>query len=556
MHYVYHITACSQYTWNGTTYTQSGTYLYNYICGNGCPSVDTLYLIINQPMHYVYHITACSQYTWNGTTYTQSGTYLYNYICGNGCPSVDTLYLVINQPMHYVYHITACSQYTWNGTTYTQSGTYLYNYICGNGCPSVDTLYLTISQPMHNVYHITSCGQYTWNGSTYTQSGTYLYNYVCGNSCPSVDTLYLIINAGTHNSLCQIGCGPFTWNGKTYCQSGTYVYTYTNSTGCASADTLHLTISNNTLVMGSCSETNPPCGSGWCGQGTGSVSAGKIISSNGTVTYVWKNSCGKVVGTCATVTGLAPGTYYLTASDKCSTVTCCATIVEPVTPWVYISAGSCSNSCGWGSSNTLYVGQNITLNAEAYGGSQFTYQWTGSGLSCSNCASPVFTATQAGTFTLTVTVTNCTGCTATGSITICVINCGGNGGGCGWGNGGNCGGNNGGGCGGGGNNGGGCSGGHDYKTTDQDASTVIDNVFDIKVYPNPFNSQFHVSVNSSAAEDVYVKVFDITGQIVYEKTVSPVSDNMLQSDMLQSGVYFVQVIQGGQVQLFRVVKQQ
>jgi hypothetical protein len=40
--------------------------------------------------------TACASYTWNGSTYSQSGTYTYAYLNASGCASVDTLKLTIN----------------------------------------------------------------------------------------------------------------------------------------------------------------------------------------------------------------------------------------------------------------------------------------------------------------------------------------------------------------------------------------------------------------------------------------------------------------------------
>jgi hypothetical protein len=40
--------------------------------------------------------TACGTYTWNGSSYTQSGTYTYAYLNATGCASVDTLKLTIN----------------------------------------------------------------------------------------------------------------------------------------------------------------------------------------------------------------------------------------------------------------------------------------------------------------------------------------------------------------------------------------------------------------------------------------------------------------------------
>ncbi|WP_159451929.1 PKD domain-containing protein [Hymenobacter roseosalivarius] len=69
----------------------------------------------------------------------------------------------------------------------------------------------------------------------------------------------------------------------------------------------------------------------------------------------------------------------------------------------------------------LYLGygpQSLTLTAS--GGS--SYQWSPStGLSNASIANPVFTATTAGTFAYTLTVTNEFGCTATKSISITVV---------------------------------------------------------------------------------------------------------------------------------------
>jgi len=52
--------------------------------------------------------TACDSYTWNGTVYTTSGTYVYSYTNGNSCPSADTLKLTIKQSTHNVTTQTAC----------------------------------------------------------------------------------------------------------------------------------------------------------------------------------------------------------------------------------------------------------------------------------------------------------------------------------------------------------------------------------------------------------------------------------------------------------------
>lgn len=84
-------------------------------------------------------------------------------------------------------------------------------------------------------------------------------------------------------------------------------------------------------------------------------------------------------------------------------------------------------------SNTIYTGgiptnlylgygpQSITLTANITGtASVVSYVWSGSGLSCTNCQSPVFTPSAPGNYTFSVLATNQYGCSTTSSVSICV----------------------------------------------------------------------------------------------------------------------------------------
>ncbi len=239
---------CDSYTWNDTTYTESGDYQQAFTVANGCDSVVTLHLTVNYSTHNVETETSCGSYDWHGMTCDTSGTYIYAYENGSGCPSTDTLHLTVNYGTHNVETETACESYTWHGEIYTETGTYTYSYTNGDGCPSVDTLHLTVNHGTHNVETESACESYIWHGETYTITGSYTYAYTNAAGCPSVDTLHLTVNYFTRSTLFDTvveNALPYVLNDSSYMQSGIYQQTLANIAGCDSLLTLHLTVLNN-----------------------------------------------------------------------------------------------------------------------------------------------------------------------------------------------------------------------------------------------------------------------------------------------------------------------
>jgi hypothetical protein len=72
--------ACDSFYWavNGNTYFNSTLDTSNYFGVFGCDSTFILDLVINNTTSSTTVDTACDSYTWNGTTYTQTGTYSSN----------------------------------------------------------------------------------------------------------------------------------------------------------------------------------------------------------------------------------------------------------------------------------------------------------------------------------------------------------------------------------------------------------------------------------------------------------------------------------------------
>ena len=327
-------TVCDGYMWNGTQYTASGDYTYDYTDGNGCASTDTLHLTISASAINTIEMTVCDSYKWeNGTeeVYTTSGVYTYSYTTTDGCNGTDYLVLTVNNSTSGNENVTACDSYEWNGVKYNESGVYTfdttnavgcdstatltltinnsntgvdavvacdsYEWIDGNvytasnstatytltnaaGCDSVVTLNLTLNTKVTSTFAETACSAYVWDGSYYTESGSYSKTYEAANGCDSVVTLTLTINQPVANTVSETACGSYIWNGISYTASGVYTLTETAANGCDSVVTLNLTINQPTAST----ETYESC--------TDYLWNGQTITATGVYTYTTVNAAG------------------------------------------------------------------------------------------------------------------------------------------------------------------------------------------------------------------------------------------------------------------------
>lgn len=246
--------ACSSFTWiDGNTYTaNNSTATYTYIGGasTGCDSSVTLNLTINNPTTSIDSQTVCGSYTWrNGVTYTASNSTAKDTIVGgavNGCDSIISLNLTINNPTTGIDVQSACVSYTWrNGVVYTVSNNTAQDTIIGgaaNGCDSIITLNLVIGQTSSGTDNKIACGSFSFNGQTLTQSGTYLDTIANIAGCDSFITLNLTINLPSASTIRDTICSgaSYTFGSQTLTASGTYNRTLTNAAGCDSVITLNL----------------------------------------------------------------------------------------------------------------------------------------------------------------------------------------------------------------------------------------------------------------------------------------------------------------------------
>ena len=297
------VTACGSYTWiNNITYTSSTNsptvVLTN---SNGGDSTVTLNLTITPVLNDTTLIQACGSYSWNGTTYTNSGIYQGATV---NCTTSFLNLLITPSTVHNL-SVTACGSYTWNGITYNNSGIYTGPTL---NCVT-EILDLTITPSLADTTFISTCDEYSWNGTLYTSSGIY-----AGPTTNCItEYLNLTITPSTNDTTHVIACNNYTWNGNLLSNSGIYIGQTNN---CQTEilnltiQTLDLGINytNQTLSV---NQTGPGITYQWidCGANNspiaGATSQSFSPSANGSYAVIVTQGACNETSDCFTVSGLS-----------------------------------------------------------------------------------------------------------------------------------------------------------------------------------------------------------------------------------------------------------
>lgn len=166
---------------------------------HGCDSVVTLHLTVNHVATSTISVVECDSYTWNDSTYTQSGTYQQTFTAANGCDSIVTLNLTINHSVTESVEVIICEAelpyHYVNGqidTTFEVGTSYLstlnYTFSTIHGCDSNVVLHVTVIPaytPMISVSGaLTPCQS---SSATLGVTGNYsAYEWSNGIAAPSV----------------------------------------------------------------------------------------------------------------------------------------------------------------------------------------------------------------------------------------------------------------------------------------------------------------------------------------------------------------------------------
>ncbi len=218
------INTCEAYVWNGTTYSQSGNFTDTLQTVNGCDSIVTLHLEINESFNQIIDTTVCGEFVWNGQPYTTSQTITNSYQSVSGCDSTVTIHLTVNNSVQIAKTITICSDelpFHYAGRIFTAGGTTVITTTNAAGCDSTITLTLVVnpqpSLPNITPTSITNCGEnsITLNGAAGT-NGT-----ICRWYASATDTVPFMTSNNFQYSFSEsTTIYASSYNANTGCESG------------------------------------------------------------------------------------------------------------------------------------------------------------------------------------------------------------------------------------------------------------------------------------------------------------------------------------------------
>lgn len=225
-------TVCDNFTWHGTSYNGSGTYIWQTLNSLGCDSTVTLYLTINQSTSSAEAIMACD--SWQG--YSSDTVITIMTTAANGCDSTHTIALTVNHNATTSEAISACD--IWQG--YTADTILTSTATAVNGCDSTHTIVLTINHSVTISESITSCDE--WQG--YTNDTVLTITTIAANGCDSTYTITISINHSAQTLMSDTAEGSYVWHDSTYTESGTYQWQGQTKEGCDSIVTLVLEVTH------------------------------------------------------------------------------------------------------------------------------------------------------------------------------------------------------------------------------------------------------------------------------------------------------------------------
>ena len=242
----------SSFFYKGDYITKQGIYRDTLAAQNGCDSIHTLILTVNQPFFQTIHedVLEGQSVQFFDTVCKTTGTYYHYGTTPYGCDSTTILELVVHQLVDTI--VTVCENdlpYQWNNRwsgeqqLFYSAGTYR-NDTTINGKKFFFGLELRTSKQIFDTVQVSICngGSYMFAGKPVTEEGIYRDTLVAANGCDSIQTLILKLNEPYYTTRTEhiIEGNQFVFFGDTFNTTGVYTHYGKTEYGCDSTSILQL----------------------------------------------------------------------------------------------------------------------------------------------------------------------------------------------------------------------------------------------------------------------------------------------------------------------------
>ncbi|HKR07076.1 MAG TPA: LamG-like jellyroll fold domain-containing protein [Bacteroidia bacterium] len=277
------------------------------------------------------------------------------------------------------------------------------------------------------------------------------------------------------------GATNSTWSAAI---GGSYTAMVTNACGSSTSSPLIVTV--NPLPSATITPAGPTT---FCSGGSVVLNA----QAGANKIYQWKKGANLISGaTLSSYTATTGGNYRVIVTNTvtgCSKTTNSATVVTVnALPAATITPQGPTTFCAGGS---------VVLQANT--GAGLTCKWKKGSSFISGATLSNYTATIAGNYR--VQVTNSSGCSKTSALVAVSVPC-------------------------------------------KEAETILsENVFDVKVFPNPSSGDFVFKISNAANEKISISVYDMLGKLILSESITN-SQFTIRNPKLVPGVYSAEIIYG------------
>ncbi|MFK8056703.1 MAG: gliding motility-associated C-terminal domain-containing protein [Saprospiraceae bacterium] len=237
-------------TFEGTSYSDTGTYTIPLISQIGCDSSRTLVLAKADTLRTLIEEGICPGESVNaaGETFTNAGNYIRTLVSSQGCDSIVDLRLTVYDTSTVIRNAHVCDgeEFWFGAQRLTTAGTYQQTFTSQYGCDSNVTLNLRVSPTFDQEIREELCeGEiYTNGGYSITQAGRWPMQFYTADGCDSIVNVTLIYRPTFNTEVDMIICDGDTYTliDTVLTSPGTFVRSGLSMFGCDSVVTLHLSV--------------------------------------------------------------------------------------------------------------------------------------------------------------------------------------------------------------------------------------------------------------------------------------------------------------------------